>query len=96
VTRGVHPGHFPIELQHLLDELEKEGFEFTFGEVESDGGGIGFVAEKNQTEILVTDSTQTWFLTMRDPARPDVDDCWDLPRRVRGEVWEWLQDYGED
>lgn len=90
-------GDFPLELQHLVDKLIEEGFSITYGVVEGDdGGGIGFVAEEEETVIQVTDRTQTWFLTMRDPERPDVDDCWDYPSRILGEVLEWLQDYPED
>lgn len=65
-----------------------------YGEVEGDGPG--FLAKDGETMILVTDRTQAWFLTCRDDERPDFDDCWDLPRRIRGEVEDWLQDYPED
>jgi len=95
VSHEVHHGDFPMELQFLFDELADEGFEFIYGEVDGEQGGIGAIAEKEETEILVTDATQTWLLTMRCPDRPDVDDCWDYPSRVRGEVWKWLQDYGD-
>lgn len=89
-------GDFPSELQHLLDELAEEGFSITYGEVEGEMGGPGFVAQKEATVIQVTDQTQTWFVTCRHPDHPDVDDCWDLPRRVRREVLEWVQVYPQD
>ena len=91
----IRHGDFPDELQHLLNELAEEGFEVTYGEVEGEGGGPGFTVEKGETTIHVEDWTQTWALTCRSPDRPDYDDTWAYPSRVRGEVWEWLQDYGD-
>ncbi|KOX91613.1 hypothetical protein AMS69_17995 [Haloarcula rubripromontorii] len=83
---------FPDELQHLIDELEQEGFGIVYGAIgESDRPA--FIAEQGETIVRVEDWTQTWAFTLRDPDRPDYDDTWAYPRRVRGEVLEWLDDF---
>lgn len=86
---------FHDELQRLIDELRGNDFDVVLGGVEGEHGGIAFHALRDETDILVSDRTQTWFVSMWDDDRPDVEECWDRPRRVRREVEDWL-DYDEE
>jgi len=85
-------GDFPDDLQHLIDDLDEEGFSIIYGEVKGLGGGPGFTAERGATVIHVEDWTQTWAFSCRDPERPDYNDTWAYPSRVRDEVWKWLDE----
>lgn len=95
VKRVTRYADFPDELQRLIDELEQEGFGIVYGTTGGEPAQPAFIAEKDETTVHVEDWTQTWALTCRGPDRPDFDDTWAYPDRVRGEVWEWLQDYGD-
>ncbi|WP_096391463.1 hypothetical protein [Halopenitus persicus] len=95
VKRVTRYAYFPVEIQHLLDELAEEGFEIIYGDVESEGGGIAFAAERGETSIYVADWTHSWAMTCRGPDRPSYDNTWEHPSRVRGEVWGWLEEFGD-
>ena len=82
---------FPGNLQAVIDELRERGYEIHYGEVEGEMGGPGFYAENGDSVVQITDHIQTWFVTFRDRSRPNVDDCWCRPRRIRSEVELWLE-----
>lgn len=85
---------FPSNIQTVIDELQERGYNVGYGEVEGELGGPGFVATTDSTHVQITDHVQTWFVTLHADDRPNIDDCWCHPGRVRREVGQWLEESG--
>jgi hypothetical protein len=61
----------------------------TYGEVEPDGTP-GFIAERGEMAVIVTDRVQTWFVTV-ETSEGRVDDSLDRPADVTHEVRRLLE-----
>lgn len=80
---------FPGALQSLIEELDDVGFDVVYGEVEP-VGTPGFLAERGEAIVQVTDRVQTWFLTVK-TSEGRVDDSLDRPADVGDEVRRLLE-----
>lgn len=91
--RGEGYHELPEALQDAAVDYLDRGFEVV---MLSDGEGrYGILADRDDTRIQITDFEQTWFVTLLDDDRPNVEDCWCHPARVADVVERWLDETGD-
>lgn len=84
---------FPAAVQRLIEDLEADGFDVVYGETDPHDTP-GFVADRGEAAVVVTDRVQTWFVTV-EKEEGRVDDSYDRPADVAHEARRLLDAGGQ-